>query len=83
MRFTIAPFYAALLTFGYVILALQVTRNRRRTRTVLGAGADRRMERAIRAHGNFASMFRSLCCFSALPNCKANPHGCCICSASA
>ena len=54
MRFTIAPFYAALLTFGYVILALQVTRNRRRTRTVLGAGADRRMERAIRAHGNFA-----------------------------
>ena len=48
------PLWAALLTFLYLWLAAQVIRGRYRTKTALGSGGDAGLERAIRAHANFA-----------------------------
>lgn len=48
------PLWASLLTFLYLWLAVQVIRGRYRTRTALGSGGDAGLERAIRAHANFA-----------------------------
>jgi uncharacterized membrane protein YecN with MAPEG domain len=48
------PLWASLLTFLYLWLAAQVIRGRYRTRTALGSGGDAGLERAIRAHANFA-----------------------------
>lgn len=48
------PLWAALLTFLYLWLAAQVIRARYRTKTALGSGNDVGLERAIRAHANFA-----------------------------
>lgn len=50
----LTPFYAALLTLFYVILTLNVIKNRWRYKQSLGAGKEAQMEKAIRAHGNFA-----------------------------
>ena len=48
------PLWAALLALLYLYLAAQVIRARYRTRTALGSGGDPGLERAIRAHANFA-----------------------------
>jgi uncharacterized membrane protein YecN with MAPEG domain len=48
------PLWASLLTILYLWLAAQVIRARYRTRTALGSGGDPGLERAIRAHANFA-----------------------------
>jgi uncharacterized membrane protein YecN with MAPEG domain len=48
------PLWAALLALLYLVLAAQVIRARYRTRTALGTGNDPGLERAIRAHANFA-----------------------------
>lgn len=48
------PLWAALLALLYLVLAGQVIRARYRTRTALGSGNDPGLERAIRAHANFA-----------------------------
>ena len=48
------PLWAALLAILYIVLTVQVIRGRYRTRTVLGNGGDQALERAIRAHANFA-----------------------------
>ena len=48
------PLWAALSTFLYLWLAAQVIRGRWRSRTGFGDGGDRRLQRAIRAHANFA-----------------------------
>jgi uncharacterized protein len=48
------PLWASLLVFLYLWLAAQVIRARYRTRTALGSGGDPGLERAIRAHANFA-----------------------------
>jgi uncharacterized protein len=48
------PLWASLLAFLYLWLAAQVIRARYRTRTALGSGGDAGLERAIRAHANFA-----------------------------
>ncbi len=48
------PLWAALLALLYLWLAAQVIRARYRTRTALGSGGDPGLERAIRAHANFA-----------------------------
>lgn len=48
------PLWAALLALLYLLLAFQVIRNRYRSRTALGSGGDPGLERAIRAHANFA-----------------------------
>jgi uncharacterized membrane protein YecN with MAPEG domain len=48
------PLWAALLTLVYLALAGLVIRSRYRTRTAIGSGGDLRLERAIRAHANFA-----------------------------
>jgi len=48
------PLWAALLTFLYLWLAARVIRARYRTKTALGSGGDPGLERAIRAHANFA-----------------------------
>jgi uncharacterized membrane protein YecN with MAPEG domain len=46
--------YAGLLGFGFVFLAMRVIRARRLYRVALGTGQHRLVERAVRAHGNFA-----------------------------
>ncbi len=46
--------YAAPLAFLYVALALNVIRLRFKHRVSLGAGEVPKLERSIRAHGNFA-----------------------------
>jgi uncharacterized protein len=48
------PLWASLLVFLYLWLAAQVIRARYRTRTAVGSGGDPGLERAIRAHANFA-----------------------------
>ncbi len=48
------PLWAALLALLYVALAVLVIRARYRTKTAIGSGGDARLERAIRAHANFA-----------------------------
>lgn len=50
---TITPFYAAILTLLYLALSINVTRLRFKHRISLGAGEVPRLERAMRAHGNF------------------------------
>ncbi len=51
---SITPLWASLLAFLYLWLAGQVIRARYRTKTALGSGGDAGLERAIRAHANFA-----------------------------
>ncbi|WP_376098985.1 MAPEG family protein [Roseomonas sp. CCTCC AB2023176] len=46
--------WAGLLGLVYLGLAVRVIRARGQARTALGHGGDRTLERAIRAHGNFA-----------------------------
>jgi len=48
------PLWAALLVLLYILLTVRVMRGRYRTRTALGSGGDPALERAIRAHANFA-----------------------------
>ena len=50
----IIALYAAPLAFLYVALALNVIRLRFKHRVSLGTGEVPKLERAIRAHGNFA-----------------------------
>jgi uncharacterized protein len=54
LTLTATPLWAALLALLYLVLAAQVIRARYRTRTALGIGNDPGLERAIRAHANFA-----------------------------
>jgi uncharacterized membrane protein YecN with MAPEG domain len=46
--------YAALLGLLFTMLTLLVARARMRSRVNFGTGEDRLLERAVRAHGNFA-----------------------------
>ncbi|MBI0536177.1 hypothetical protein D9599_11385 [Roseomonas sp. KE2513] len=46
--------YAGVLGLGFVALSLRVIRARGRARVSLGTGGDAALERAVRAHGNFA-----------------------------
>lgn len=46
--------YAGLLALGYVLLSVRVIRSRRRAKVPLGGGDHPPLERAMRAHGNFA-----------------------------
>jgi uncharacterized membrane protein YecN with MAPEG domain len=54
MMLPVTALYAGLLAFGFVFLATRVIKARRLHRVALGSGQNRLMERAIRAHGNFA-----------------------------
>ena len=46
--------YVGLLALGFVFLASRVIKARRVYRVAIGTGQHRLVERAIRAHGNFA-----------------------------
>lgn len=50
---TLAP-YAALLGLLFIALSVNVIRNRVRVQAALGDKGDEGLQRAIRAHGNFA-----------------------------
>jgi uncharacterized membrane protein YecN with MAPEG domain len=50
----IAPIYGAICAVMLVALAARVARMRVTYRVGLGSGTERRLERAIRVHGNFA-----------------------------
>ncbi|TPG56961.1 hypothetical protein EAH89_12930 [Roseomonas nepalensis] len=50
----ITPLYAGLLGLGFIALSVLVIRARGRARVSLGTGGDAGLERAVRAHGNFA-----------------------------
>lgn len=52
MAAPVTGFYAALSALLIVALALRVVVLRRRTKTGIGDGGDRRLARAIRVHGN-------------------------------
>jgi uncharacterized protein len=47
-------FYAAILTLGYIYLALRIIRLRTQHHVSLGSGGHDDLDRAIRAHGNFS-----------------------------
>jgi uncharacterized membrane protein YecN with MAPEG domain len=50
----VTTLYAGLLGLLYVALSANVIRRRRDSRVNLGSGGNERLERRIRAHGNFA-----------------------------
>lgn len=50
---SVTAFYLAILALVYVALALQVIRLRRSNKAAFGDGGNSRLNRAIRAHGNF------------------------------
>ena len=50
----ITAFYAAILTVLYLVLSANVSRLRLKHQISLGAGEVPKLERAMRAHGNFA-----------------------------
>lgn len=50
----VTPLYAAILTAWFLVLTLMVVTHRHRARVSLGDGGDARLQRAIRAHANFA-----------------------------
>lgn len=52
--FPITSFFAGLLTLYFVRLAFDVIRLRKSNKVSLGAGGVSELEKAIRAHGNFA-----------------------------
>jgi len=51
---TIVPFYASLLAALYIFLSVRVIRMRRQEHVGIGDGNNRRLQRAIRVHANFA-----------------------------
>ncbi|MEM6386917.1 MAG: MAPEG family protein [Pseudomonadota bacterium] len=54
MPLTITLFYAGVLGAWFLVLTVRVILGRRSAGVSLGSGEDRRLERRIRAHGNFA-----------------------------
>jgi uncharacterized membrane protein YecN with MAPEG domain len=50
----VTPLYAAVLVLWFTLLSLHVVRRRRQTRVSLGDGGNHVLQRAIRAHANFA-----------------------------
>ena len=50
----IVPAYAAILALIYIILAIRIMNLRGSAKAAVGTGGNIRLERAIRAHGNFA-----------------------------
>jgi uncharacterized membrane protein YecN with MAPEG domain len=49
----VTAFYAGLLALGFIVLSIRVVQQRKTYRLALGA-QHRLVERAVRAHGNFA-----------------------------
>lgn len=54
MALTISMFYAGLLVLLYLGLSLQVVRLRRTLQVGIGTGGNEVLDRAVRAHANFA-----------------------------
>ncbi|WP_376693287.1 MAPEG family protein [Wenzhouxiangella sp. EGI_FJ10409] len=54
MALTISMFYAGLLVLLYLALSLQVVRLRRTLQVGIGTGGNEVLDRAVRAHANFA-----------------------------
>lgn len=50
----VTPVFGAILACIYVFLAVRVIRLRRSEQIALGSAGNKRLERAIRVHGNFA-----------------------------
>ena len=50
----IVPAYAAILALIYIVLAVRIMNLRGSAKEAVGTGGNVRLERAIRAHGNFA-----------------------------
>jgi uncharacterized membrane protein YecN with MAPEG domain len=50
----VTAFYAGLLALGFVWLSVRVIQARKAHHVAIGTGQHRLVERAIRAHGNFA-----------------------------
>lgn len=53
-NFNIIPIYASILALIYAVLVLNVVRLRTKHRVSIGDGENSDLNRAIRAHGNFA-----------------------------
>ena len=49
----VVPFYAGIFALIYIFLGMRASRLRTGANTMIGHGNDPRLERAIRAHGNF------------------------------
>ena len=70
---SIVPLYAALLAALYLVLSVAVIRQRRRRRIALGSGGLPEVERAIRAHGNFAEYVPFALLLLAFAELRGNP----------
>ena len=70
----VTALYAGLLGLGFVWLATRVIKARRLYRVAIGDGQHRLVQRAIRAHGNFAEyvpfalLLLALCELNGLPD---------------
>lgn len=51
---TITPIYAALLAFVFIYLSIRTIKLRRANKVSIGHGGIKQLERAMRAHANFA-----------------------------
>lgn len=74
----ITAFYAAPLALAFVALATRVIRARRLYHQPMGT-AHRLVERAARAHGNFAEAVPLPCCCWRCAKRMACPPGRCMC----
>jgi len=54
MGLKIVSLYASILAIIFIILSVRTIRMRRKAGTAIGLGTDASLQRAIRAHGNFA-----------------------------
>ena len=78
----IVPVYAALLALVFLWLSARVIRVRRAERIAIGAGASKRLERAMRVHANFAEYAPMTLLLILMAELQAAPnalvHGLCL-----
>jgi len=71
---SVVPAYAAVLAVLYVFLSVAVIRQRRSRSVALGSGGLPEVERAIRAHGNFAEYVPFALLLLAFAELRGDPH---------
>ena len=75
MSGAVTPLYAGLLGLGFIVLSMLAIRARGRAKVALGTGGDPLLERAVRAHGNFAEYVPLALVLMMSAELVGSPHG--------